>query len=218
MNRRSHTLGFFLTPVVYFLLGYFFLFLALYPFRDAIASTADLFFFNKPAAAEEPMKNIFSAAPDVKSGSLKLRSIQFPTYGARFGRISIPSAKIGADLYFGDGTNQLKKGVGVYNGSSIPGYGQTILIAGHNHTFFHTLGQAKAGDKIQIDTNYGKYVYQVSRTRIKNASDASAYNLRATKENLILYTCYPFNEIGLTPERYYVYADKVSGPEIDKQE
>ncbi len=218
MHHRSHTKDFILIPIIYFLLGYLILFLLIFPFRHTISSVIDLLFFNKPNSTEESVGNIFSTAPDISSGTIKLSSIKFPTYGARFGKVEISSAGINADLYFGDGTDQLKNGVGVYNGSSIPGYGQTTLIAGHNHTFFHTLGKAKPGDKIQIDTNYGKYVYQIKKAQIRNASDTSAYNLQSKKENLILYTCYPFNEIGLTAQRYYVYADMISGPKIDKQE
>ena len=159
MHHRSHTKDFILIPIIYFLLGYLILFLLIFPFRHTISSAIDLLFFNKPNSTEESVGNIFSTAPDISSGTIKLSSIKFPTYGARFGKVEISSAGINADLYFGDGTDQLKNGVGVYNGSSIPGYGQTTLIAGHNHTFFHTLGKAKPGDKIQIDTNYGKYVY-----------------------------------------------------------
>ena len=218
MHHRSHTKDFILIPIIYFLLGYLILFLLIFPFRHTISSVIGLLFFNKPKSTEESVGNIFSTAPDISSGTIKLSSIKFPTYGARFGKVEISSAGINADLYFGDGTDQLKNGVGVYNGSSIPGYGQTTLIAGHNHTFFHTLGKAKPGDKIQIDTNYGKYVYQIKKAQIRNASDTSAYNLQSKKENLILYTCYPFNEIGLTAQRYYVYADMISGPKIDKQE
>ena len=185
MHHRSHTKDFILIPIIYFLLGYLILFLLIFPFRHTISSAIDLLFFNKPNSTEESVGNIFSTAPDISSGTIKLSSIKFPTYGARFGKVEISSAGI---------------------------------IAGHNHTFFHTLGKAKPGDKIQIDTNYGKYVYQIKKAQIRNASDTSAYNLQSKKENLILYTCYPFNEIGLTAQRYYVYADMISGPKIDKQE
>ena len=34
-------------------------------------------------------------------------------------------------------------------------------------------------------------------------------------ENLILYTCYPFDALGFTPNRYFVYASYTSGPELD---
>lgn len=32
-----------------------------------------------------------------------------------------------------------------------------------------------------------------------------------------MYTCYPFDELGLTTQRYFVYAKLVSGTPIDKE-
>ena len=39
-------------------------------------------------------------------------------------------------------------------------------------------------------------------------------HLSRTDENLILYTCYPFDSLGYTPFRFFVYADYVSGPAL----
>ena len=46
--------------------------------------------------------------------------------------------------------------------------------------------------------------------------EVTAYDLAADQESLILYTCYPFDEIGLTSQRFFVYADYTSGVVIDK--
>ena len=35
-------------------------------------------------------------------------------------------------------------------------------------------------------------------------------------ENLILYTCYPFDAMGFTPDRFFVYARYISGPVLDR--
>lgn len=57
-----------------------------------------------------------------------------------------------------------------------------------------------------------------SPTRLsKKATDRTAYDLSADYENLIMYTCYPFDALGLTPQRYFVYAKLVSGTPIDKE-
>lgn len=221
MNRTGnggHVREFFLFPALFFLLGYLILFLLSSPFWGAFSAASNLLFFSDGHPAGKPAENIFTSAPQTSPEVVRLSSIQFPSYGTRFGKLTISSASIEADLYFGDGSAQLKNGVGLYNGSFIPGYGKTILIAGHNHTFFHTLGNAKVGDQIRIETNYGTYLYRIDDTQVKKAADASAYDLAANKENLVLYTCYPFDELGLTPNRYYVYAEYVSGPKIDKQE
>lgn len=204
-------------PIAFLLIGYLVLFVLVEPFLSAYQSTVSLLFFNSNQQSSQKLSNIFTAPPKKETAQVKLSDITFPQYGTRFGRLTISDASICADLYFGDETDELKKGVGLYSGSFIPGYGRTILIAGHNHTYFHTLGNVKTGDKILIETNYGQYTYQITKTQIKSFSDASAYDLNQKVENLILYTCYPFNDLGLTPKRFFVYAAKLSGPTIDKQ-
>ena len=53
---------------------------------------------------------------------------------------------------------------------------------------------------------------------MKEALDTTAYDLSADYDNLVLYTCYPFDEIGLTSQRFFVYADLVEGITIEKPE
>ena len=221
MNRlfsdKSHKKGFILFPISFLIIGYLLLYLAFLPVLSSAASITDLLFLNTNNKPDKQLNNIFTQAPETNPETVKLSAITFPQYGTQFGQLEIPSASVKASLFFGDGADALNKGVGLYNGSFIPGYGKTMLIAGHNHTYFHTLGKAKVGDTIQIDTNYGKYVYQIAKTQVKLSTDKTAYDLSSGTENLILYTCYPFDCIGLTPQRYYVYANYVSGPKIDKQ-
>lgn len=216
MSGNSHKFSFLFVPILFLVLSYLIIFLILHPFFGAISSTTDFLFYDKPQSSGQ-LKDIFTSTPATSQKRIRLSTITFPVYGTRFGQLEIPAAAIKADLYFGDGTEELNNGVGIYNGSFIPGYGRTILVAGHNHTFFHTLGNAKTGDSIKIGTNYGEYVYKITKAQVHSVNDRTAYDINANKENLILYTCYPFNCIGLTQQRYYVYAEYVSGPEIDKQ-
>lgn len=216
MNLGKNKIKFVLIPFAFLVIGYLIVFLMLSPFLNKITSTTDLLFLNTNVQ-NKPIGNIFSSAPAQSKSSIKLDEITFPQYGTKFGRLTISSASVEADLFFGDGSQELKSGVGLYNGSFIPGYGGTILIAGHNHTYFHKLGQVKVGDDIKIETNYGTYQYKVTKAEVKDATDKTAYDLESKKENLVLYTCYPFDCLGLTPQRYYVYADYLSGPKIDKQ-
>jgi len=217
VNKR-HKKAFILYPIFFLVIGYSLLFLAFLPILKSISSATDLVFLNTDNQPNKQLSNIFTSAPMSNAKMIKKSAVVFPRYGTRFGQLTIPTANaVHIDLFFGDGTQELKKGVGLYNGSFIPGYGKTILIAGHNHTYFHTLGEAKINDTISIDTSYGKYSYQITNTQVKLATDKTAYDLSSKDENLILYTCYPFDCIGLTPQRYYVYAKYASGPKIDKQ-
>ncbi|MBQ5559258.1 MAG: sortase, partial [Lachnospiraceae bacterium] len=67
-----------------------------------------------------------------------------------------------------------------------------------------------------IRTNYGNYQYEITGTKITDNEDRSAYDLAKNEENLIMYTCYPFDTLGLTNLRAFIYAKYVSGPVIDK--
>lgn len=142
--------------------------------------------------------------------------VQYPLSGTKYGVININANNTLHDipLYFGDSNSILRRGAGHYMGSHFPGEGSVILVSAHNNTYFNCLQFLKFGDKITVKTNYGIHEYAVSSTSIKNKNDSSAYNLEATEETLVLYTCYPFNALGLTPNRYYVTAKLVSGPKI----
>ena len=76
----------------------------------------------------------------------------------------------------------------------------------------------KVGDVITLQTTYGIYEYTVRDMKIVDPNDKTAYDLNAQKENLILYTCYPFNMLGFSKQRYFVYADFTSGPVVNMYE
>ena len=106
----------------------------------------------------------------------------------------------------------------MYNGSTIPGYGSTTLIGGHNNTFFNDLKSAQVGGTITITTSYGEYQYEIVDTKVLNYNDPKAYDLTSEEDNVVLYTCYPFDMLGLTPQRFFVYGKYSSGPLINKDE
>jgi len=142
-----------------------------------------------------------------------------PAEGELYGVIySDPPGIIDAYLFYGDSPRELNMGVGTYTGhpgAYIPGSGRTVLLAGHANTVFSQLGELRAGDIIHIDTSYGRYRYRVTHRRIARDTDTSAYDFTRTDENLILYTCYPFDSFGLTNDRFFVYAEFLSGPKLD---
>ena len=140
--------------------------------------------------------------------------IHYPRRGELYARIEFPTLNISENLYFDDSNACLAKGVGQYYGTHIVGYGTPVLICGHNNTFFNNLQYLNVGDDVVITTTYGIYRYRITETAVHTDSDPGAFDLRQDREQLILYTCYPFTALGLTHNRYYVYADKISGPYV----
>ncbi len=169
------------------------------------APSIDHYTGNEPAEEETPVDSINAS------------KITFPKHGDRYGQILIEDAGVDAPLYFGDADWILQKGVGQYIGSSYPGCGSTVLVSGHNNAHFNALKNVKVGQVITLKTNYGIYTYTVNKTAVVNVSGNrgdKAYDLAAKEENLVLYTCYPFDMLGLTPNRFFVYATLSSGPQI----
>lgn len=135
--------------------------------------------------------------------------------GQSYGWISSEDFALDAYLYYGDDKKTLDQGVGQYTDSGLPGYGKTILLCGHDTTFFKGLADAGIGDTIHIRTQYGDYSYRVTETCVTTADDAQAARLDAPGEQLVLYTCYPFGETDHEREqRYFVYCEKISGPAV----
>lgn len=244
-HKHSDGKSFIILPIIFFVGTYLVFYLALAPAFGSYISAAGLFFSDNSKDFSTEYKNIFvpvsedstiptviinedepdSSVSDGSSGSdgkdssdkvyIDNDAIEYPAYSNLFGELIIEDCGIDANLFFGDGDVALRNGVGVYGGSFIPGYGKTILVAGHNNTYFNGLKYAEKGQKVVIKTSYGNYEYEITDTAVKDMDDSSAYDLSADYENLIMYTCYPFDELGLTKQRYFVYAKYLSGPRID---
>ncbi len=165
---------------------------------------------------EQEFDNIFEGYEgDDSKEVIDGNDIRFPTRGALYARLTIESCSLETDVYFDDSDEALSRGgVGQNYGTKIPGYGKPILICGHNNGKFNALQHVKVGDVVTITTNYGVYQYKIRETVVKDKDDPTAVDLSQEKEELILYTCYPFTTLRLTRYRFFVYADKISGPEI----
>lgn len=106
-----------------------------------------------------------------------------------------------------DGTDEvtLNRGVGRIAGTSLPGQGGNIGIAGHRDGFFRRLKDIRTGDSIELVTLSGTDVFVVDGIRVTSPADVSVLRPR-TKHSLTLVTCYPFYFVGTAPSRYIVEA------------
>lgn len=135
--------------------------------------------------------------------------------GAAAGEVRIPKIGVRKVLIHGarDGTSDLTKGPGLYQGRPFPGSGAPVAIAGHRTTYgapFLNVDKLRRGDAIVVTMPYGRFTYTVQHTRIVDPKDWSILDYGAaertaaarqrvgqsrrcnqTCEHLVLTACHP---------------------------
>jgi sortase A len=131
--------------------------------------------------------------------------------------LRIPALHLEVPVLEGTDKVTLNRGVGRIAGTSLPGQGGNIGIAGHRDGFFRTLKDIRTGDSIELVTTSGKDIFVVDQIRITNRGDVSVLRPRA-KRSLTLVTCYPFYFVGPAPSRYIVEASLKGQAEQDEEQ
>lgn len=151
------------------------------------------------------VKSIIDAGnPDLTFASAEGEAL-VPQGGSQYSTITCEDIKLDAPVYYGDTEDIFQQGVGQYMGSGLPGEGKTIILGGHDMTYFAPLEKIEKGMVVTIKTPSGDFDYKVDQTRV---ADDQNYLPQKYKqgETLILYTCYPFGDIfGERTQRFYVY-------------
>ena len=139
------------------------------------------------------------------------RITNYPEYGTKYASIQIPKIDVDLPVYFGDTLEILKKGVGHSSGSYFPGEGGSIIYMGHNaKKIFRRFSELQIGNEITIKATYGTYKYKIYDMKLIKETDIDELPIQKQKEILMIYTCYPFNNIGYASKRYVVYAELTS--------
>ncbi len=150
---------------------------------------------------------------------IKVNDIKFPELATQYAMLYCDRIDMEVPIYWGDTDEVLDAGIGQYMGSFLPGFERSILLSGHNTTYFKVLEQIEAGDVVKCNTNYGEYQYVVDEITIIDKDDAEALMermLSLKNEKLIMYTCYPFTPtISTKRQRLFVFANKLSGPMVE---
>ena len=152
------------------------------------------------------VENKKEAQPITISDDNKLQN--YPEYGTQYATLEIPRLNLNVPVYFGDTLEILKKGVGHSSGSYFPGEGGSIVYMGHNSkNMFRRFSELQVGDEMTVTTSYGKFTYEIYDMLLINETEVDKLPIQKEKEILMVYTCYPFNNMGYATQRYVVYAE-----------
>ena len=133
--------------------------------------------------------------------------VNHPKEGTKYGTIKIESIELELPVYFGQSYSVLKSGIGHDSSSYFPGEGGSVIYMGHNFKkFLARLPEVKDGDIIEVETSYGVFEYEVYDSQIVIETEVDKVPIQDKEELLMIYTCYPINNIGHAYQRYVVYA------------
>lgn len=149
------------------------------------------------------------AEPEQTIISEEKKTLQnYPEYGTQYATIEIDKIDVNLPVYFGDTLEILKKGVGHSSGSYFPGEGGSIIYMGHNSkNMFRRFSELQKGNEIKVTTSYGEYTYKIYDMQLIKETETDKLPIQRDKEILMIYTCYPFNNVGYATQRYVVYAE-----------
>lgn len=125
--------------------------------------------------------------------------------GEAIGILRIPGLDREVPIVTGADEDDLEKGVGHVPSTALPGDGERIFLAGHRDTVFTRLGELKPGDVLEIRMAEGTFTYRMTDSKIVDQDDLSVME-PAREEVLTLSTCYPFEYLSSTEQRYIIFA------------
>lgn len=152
----------------------------------------------------EPAQTTINTDEDTQKTTIK----NYPEYGTQYATIEIDKINVNLPIYYGDTLEILKKGVGHSSGSYFPGEGGSIIYMGHNSKkMFRRFSELQKGNEIKVKTSYGEYTYKIYDMQLIKETETEKLPIQKDKEILMIYTCYPFNNVGYATQRYVVYAE-----------
>lgn len=137
--------------------------------------------------------------------------LPLPKIGDPAAQISIPRIGITRTVVEGISLDQLKRGVGHYPTSPLPGQAGNVAMAGHRTTYgqpFHNIDKLAPGDQILFTTVQGKFVYKVTGAEIVKPGDVAILEDKGDNR-VTLIACHPKYSL---KERYIVYAELQGEP------
>ncbi|WP_217585898.1 class C sortase [Lentibacillus saliphilus] len=136
-----------------------------------------------------------------------------PDDGTNIASIEIPKLDLEIPIYLGSTENELSKGVGHVEGSSLPigGNSTHTVLAGHRgmgtKVMFRHLDELKRGDTFFIYTLEDKLEYRVYDVEIVLPHETDSLQITDTEDRASLITCHPY---GSNSHRLLVHAERVS--------
>lgn len=131
--------------------------------------------------------------------------------GSEIALLDMPKINKRFTTYWGADEDVLSQGVGMYisEWTTVPNdVGGHTVLSGHRDTVFVFLPELEEGDTLELQFEDRTYVYEIEAIWITHKDDRSVI-VKKDEPTLTLTTCYPFDAIGNTEERYIIQSHLV---------
>lgn len=210
-RKIKRRLAYLYMPIFFGLLIFCLAFVACSPFVDTVTGALSAI---SGESVDTSVESIYTE-PTINGETVDNSVIKVPSVGQQYAKLTCKRLGINAPIIFGDNDECLANGVGHHTGTLMPGFGSTILLAGHNYSYFKPFKNVVVGDVFKIKTSYGTYKYKCTKLDYKEYDDPKFVDYSMDEETLVMYTCYPFYYMsGIKTQRLLVICEKVSGPVV----
>jgi sortase A len=124
-------------------------------------------------------------------------------------RLQIPAIDVDHPVIQGVDWEQLKKGVGQYIPSAVPGQPGNVVLSAHNDIYgeiFRHLDRLAPGDEVIISTERQSYTYVVREIRVVDPTEVWVMTHTETPQATLI-SCYPYR---IDTHRIAVFTDLVT--------
>jgi sortase A len=129
-----------------------------------------------------------------------------PVNGVAF-EMAVPRLGYKATVLEGVSTQVLDRAPGHYPDSAWPGRAGNVAIAAHN-VYWLSFNRLRDGDRVEIRTRHGVYVYEVTGSKVVSPTDGSVL-AQTPDHRLTLTTCYPLWAGALATQRLIFFAHEI---------
>lgn len=171
----------------------------------AAAATVRAHVYQRTATAF--LRQQVTAHSSAAVASVATRLADRPQRGDLLGLLEVPRLGLSTPVVEGDDDRALGVAAGHLPDTPLPWEGGNTALAGHRDTVFRSLRHVRPGDRIQLTTSHGVFVYEVASRSVVAPGDLSV--LGFDRAALTLITCHPFDVVGPAPRRFVVHAVKV---------